>query len=456
MWQYTLQNDKILYGSLKFYNLRIKLIMIRFFLTPLIFLFSTFNSYANLPASANPVEMKEVTNILSKHFNTQIHISSITQISEKERRNLILRINIQSQSNEVPSSIILKQAVDNLSDESTTSNQALSGFARDWAGLEFLSTLKTDAPPIPKFYGGSIEHRFVLMEDLGKNHTSLVDSLTCTSVVDAENSLIKFMDCLGQLHACAYAKTDNYFKILNKIDPSSLPWKEDLNKKINRDLPALELLLKKLDIIISENLFTEMANVFTFNLAPGPFTTLIHGDICPDNVFDNREKNELHLIDFELSFIRNALLDGTYLRMSFPTCWCAKALPNNLIDTLEASYRKQLKRTIPAARDDLEYSTAYVHACAFWMLKSLLLLDGVLVNERIGPSGPTPPQSLWQPQENLVRPRILSRLIAFIEISKTHKQLPALLAAAEQILQKLEMQWPDAKPLEFYPVFCQD
>ncbi len=51
-------------------------------------------------------------------------------------------------------------------------------FARDWAGLEFLSSLEGEHPITPQFYGGSINHRFILIEDLGENHVSLVDSLT--------------------------------------------------------------------------------------------------------------------------------------------------------------------------------------------------------------------------------------------------------------------------------------
>lgn len=208
-------------------------------------------------------------------------------------------------------------------------------------------------------------------------------------------------------------------------------------------------------MVPSENVLSEINNVFKFNLVPGPFTTLTHGDICPDNVFYNREKNEMYLIDFEYSVVKNALLDGTYLRMSFPTCWCAKAVPDRLISTLETSYREQLKKTIPAARSDEEYRDAYVNACAFWMLKSLLLIEVVLEKEDIWSSGPTPPESLWNPEANLVRPRVLSRLISFIEISKAYKKLPHLLSMAEEILKQLEIRWPDAKPLELYPAFSK-
>ena len=406
--------------------------------------------------SVSPVSsiiLKEVVDILSNRFNTQIQVGSIIQLSEQERRNLILRINIQNPSAGVPKSIILKQTLP--AKPSDDPNKISDRFARDWSGLEFLSMLKTGAPPVPKFYGGSLEHRFILIEDLGESHLSLVDSLTGDNTKEAEIALLRFMIDLGQLHSSSYGKTEDYFKILKKVNPSAESWQDNLQKAIEKYLPDLKLSLKSLNMVPSENILSEINSVFKSNLAPGPFTTLIHGDICPDNVFYNREKNELYLIDFEYSVVKNALLDGTYLRMSFPTCWCAKSVPDGLISTLEASYREQLKKTIPAARSDEEYHDAYVNACAFWMLKSLLLIEVVLEKEDIWSSGPTPPESLWNPEANLVRPRVLSRLISFIEISKAYKKLPHLLSMAEEVLKELEIRWPDAKPLELYPAFSK-
>lgn len=414
-------------------------------------------SQVNSIHSIDPSILQEAITILAKQFNTEIDVTSVVQLSEPERRNLILRITFQHPSMTDSKSVILKQTLPKKgSDGSNKSHQKIiDRFARDWAGLEFLSTLKTDAPPAPKFYGGSTKHNFILIEDLSENHISLVDSLTCNNADIAKASLLRLMVCLGQLHACSHSKTESYFEILKKINPSADSWQDYLNKILDKDLTTLKTVFKNLDITPSKEVLSEITNVFTSNLAPGPFTTLIHGDICPDNVFDNPEKNELHFIDFEWSVVRNALLDGTYLRMSFPTCWCAKAIPKELIDPLEASYREQLMKTIPAARNDEKYHDAYTHACAFWMLKSILTLEDVLEKEDTWPSGPTPPQSLWKPEANLVRPRVLSRLIAFIEVAKTYEKLPHLLAMAEHILKELELRWPDAKPLDFYPAFTE-
>lgn len=217
-------------------------------------------------------------------------------------------------------------------------------------------------------------------------------------------------------------------------------------------IKELSIVNKKFELNITSEITNEIKKVVKSRFMPGPFTTLIHGDICPDNVFDYDQK-ELQLIDFEYAYIGNALLDGAYLRMSMPTCWCAKSIPGNIIDDLELIYRQELKRTIPAAANDLIYNVAYVEACAYWMLKTLNHINDVWDKEEIGYTGPVPKNSLWKNHENLTRPRIISRLQAFIDQANKYNMLPSLKEMAVKILEKIKFIWPDAKPLEVYPAF---
>lgn len=401
--------------------------------------------------SAHSAIVKEATDILSKHFGTPIHAHSVVQLSEPERRNLLLRIYLQDPHAEVPISVILKQTLSQ-NDSIQEDNKILGRFASDWAGLEFLSGLALESPITPQFYGGSTQHRFILLEDLGEIHVSLINSLTGENKHLALEALSRFVNCLGQLHASGYGKTEAYFNILNKVHPLAEP-QEDYRVVLSEMVPMLESALKPLYMTLSQGVQSEIAEVFEANFTPGPFTTLIHGDICPDNLFDDQETNTLRLIDFEWGFVRSALLDGTYLRMSFPTCWCARRVPDALLPSLEEAYRQELIKNIPAAANDAEYHTAYVQACAFWMLKSVLIIDYVAEHEEIWPSDTTPPDSLWKPEANLVRPRVLSRLEAFIHIAKQHKKLPHLVSMAEQVLEELHARWPDTKPLTVYPAF---
>jgi thiamine kinase-like enzyme len=187
--------------------------------------------------------------------------------------------------------------------------------------------LTTKISLTPRFYGSSAKYRFVLIEDLGK-HISLVDSLRAMDANAAKLALKRFMGSLGQLHAISYGNTCDYLEILKTLNPNAESWQVDAQMTLDDIIPKIELILNRLKISDTANIRLEINNIILELLKPGPFTTLIHGDICPDNVFDDPKRNELRFIDFEWAFVRNALLDGTYLRMSMPTCWFAYTISN--------------------------------------------------------------------------------------------------------------------------------
>ena len=379
-------------------------------------------------------------------------IKSAIFLSEPERRNVVLRLNLENKSDDIPASIILKQSLPEATDDND--KEAYARFARDWAGLEFLSGLKQWHHNVPKFYGGNKEHRFILLEDLGLNHISLVDSLTFPNRVEAISALNRFMTALGNFHAASFGHVSEYETILNNINEQAQSRQDELDFILNDLFAKLELANKSLGLTVTPEIIHEAQSLIKSLITPGEFTVLTHGDICPDNVFDHKDSKELQLIDFEWAVVRNALLDGTYLRMSMPTCWCVKAIPNDVIEPLEAIYREELKRAIPATSDDFAYITAYTEACGFWLLQQTIpFLNSVIDNDRVGSSGPTPENSLWKPEENNIRPRVLTRLQAFIDVASKNDQLPHLKKMAQDMLSAVKTRWSDAKPLEFYPAF---
>lgn len=400
----------------------------------------------------DPQILQAVKNILQKHFSTKLDISSVVYLSEQKRKNVVLRIHLQSDISSILKSVILKQSLPEQSD--TDDKRAYARFTRDWASLEFLSKIQQKSHNIAKFYGAHKKYRFILIEDLGDQHISLVDSLTYPDRDKAISALSRFMKSLGSLHASSYGHTDLYQKILQKINQDADTPQDDLNFLLADLLPILKSANENLHLPVTTALVNEATEIITSVIKPGPFTVLAHGDICPDNVFDHQDTKELQLIDFEWAFVRSALLDGTYLRMSMPTCWCVKAIPTDVILMMETIYREELKRTIPAAWNDTAYCEAYTNACGFWILQQTLpFLDGILLQDRVASSGPTPEGSLWKPNHNLVRPRFLSRLQSFIDVSSQHDLLPYMREMARNMLIAAKLKWPNTNLLEFYPAF---
>ena len=129
----------------------------------------------------------------------------------------------------MPTSLILKQtATEKNSFEQgapdETEQEQLSRFAHDWAGLALLTEIKSDHRP--HFYAGSIEHKYMVIEDLGEAHPSLVGPLTrqfnAENTVKAKEALQRCVQRLGRTHADTAGQSQRYFSILHKLYPDAL------------------------------------------------------------------------------------------------------------------------------------------------------------------------------------------------------------------------------------------
>jgi len=163
----------------------------------------------------------------------------------------------------------------------------------------------------------------------------------------------------------------------------------------------------------------------------------------------------MRFIDFEYGDFGNAFIDAAYLRMFMPSCWCSKRFPDEIISKMELIYRDELKKKIVSVSEELIYKNQLTYACAYWMLRGLQVLDEMNLVERewIGSGGPVDADSAWDPKTNASRPRVLSRLEAFISLTKTTGHFPHLTMAFIALLEQLKKLWPETSGMELYPVF---
>ena len=394
--------------------------------------------------------------LMSLYFHKTICFSKVIQLSEADRRNVVLRLLIANPSTEMPRSLILKKtAVDkgifDVVSNGETEIEQLSRFAHDWAGLEFLTQIGSNHAP--HFYAGSLEYKFIIIEDLGLSHPSLVGPLTRSpstiNLQEAEIALIAYVRRLGKMHADTLGRENEFISILNRVYPQALRFnfipEADGSEAFNQ--------LKLLTGDKSQELYHEIQTILEFAKSPGDFNVFVHGDICPDNVY--YQEKQIRLIDFEYSDYGHALIDGVYLRMSMPSCWCSKAVPDDVLQRMEAIYRAELKTALVLAGDDSVYNEGLVYACAYWILRSIKsLYEMMLIDyEWICPSGPVDADSEWEPKENAFRPRILSRLDAFIDCAKKTEHLPKFVEACQRLLAHLKNSWPETKYIDVFPVF---
>lgn len=170
----------------------------------------------------------EASKLISLHFGKTINFSKIIQLSEPDRRNVILRLLIDKPQSNIPKTLILKQTATETNKfdtaKSETEIEQLSRFAHDWAGIEFLTEIGSDHAP--HFYAGSLNYKFILIEDLGLSHPSLVGPLTRSpSVINAhkaELALIAYVHRIGRMQVDTLGKSDQFSSILNRIYPQAL------------------------------------------------------------------------------------------------------------------------------------------------------------------------------------------------------------------------------------------
>lgn len=399
--------------------------------------------------------INDAASLMSQHFQKPIHFSKVIEISEPDRRNVILRLQIDNPSTAMPQTLILKktsiekQIFDR--GETETEHEQLTRFAHDWAGIEFLTQIGNHHGPL--FYAGSLEYKFILIEDLGLAHPSLVGPLTrapsSINVQDAKSALLAYVRRLGKMHADTAGKSDQFVSILKRIYPEALHFNYIPTTDADRIINQIKVLIG----FESKELNQEIYDILEFSQSTNEFNVFLHGDICPDNVY--YQNNTMRFIDFEFGDFGNALVDGVYLRMHMPSCWCSKAVPADVVTEMEAAYRDELKMKITAANDDTFYNKQLAYACAYWLIRTLKQIDDMdlIDHEWICPSGPIDSDSKWEPEKNAFRPRILSRLKAFISCSKETGHLAGFREAAIQLQARLIKIWPESQEIDLFPVF---
>jgi len=379
---------------------------------------------------------REAERILSELSGSTIHFTQVERLSEAGRRNLILRCT-SAPIRDFPASFIIKKVEAEVYHPEDTNSWDTRRFFNDWIGSQFLNSLGAGADHGPHFYGGSREAGFIILEDMGE-HRSLVEPLLHEDEGPAEAALLRYSTRLGRLHADTLNRNDAYEQLFRSVrsDGSSFARRERQQEEDNQKVPAL---LERLGVATKATFLQEVQEIASAVLQPGPFLAYIHGDPCPDNVFDSAE--QMRLIDFEFAHFGHALIDATYARMIFPTCWCANRLPRSVVVQMENRYRTEFIQGCSEAQEDRVWEGALVAMCGHWLLKTLAWhLEAALDADQS-----------WGLAS--LRQRITARLEAFVGASEEFGRCPALHDTAGRLLDVLGERWPETPSLPLYPAF---
>jgi hypothetical protein len=394
---------------------------------------------AHVPRRVDPLVVAAAERVLSTVVDHSIQLTQVEFISERGRRNLLLRCHCPSDTGLPPSLVIKKVNANSYHPDDTNSWDTLR-FLRDWIGAQFLSTISDQYSHSPRFYGGDRTSGLIILEDI-PHHARLVESLlggdrasTDSSVRNqAGRALLQYAACLAQLHVDTLGRAAEFEALAKEIAPKALFLRESV------DIPEQQRLLNKLGIQPESNWLHDLNMINETLNDPGDFLAYVHADACPDNVLDTGKG--LRLIDFETGHFGHAFIDIAYGRMMFPSCWCANRLPLAVVQQMENTYRAILIKQRPGVESDFIFETALARACGYWMLNTLTRhLEPALRKDRH-----------WGIAT--IRQRILARLEAFITTAQEFNQLPGLRGTASQLLERLRQQWSDVPDLPLYPAF---
>lgn len=376
--------------------------------------------------------------LLSRVFGRPVLADRPRRLTTSGRRNVLWRVPISTSGSAEPATVLVKQRSPELYDPDSPAALGTREVLNEWAGLEFLQELITDNGALtPRFYAGDLAHGLFVMEDLGaarstirvgdrlrEESPSLVQPLLGRDAPTAEIGLERMMYSLGRMHGLCAGNLDIYRRIRRKLDAS---YDDEAEHDVRlRFLDRAVAIIRESGVNVERGFEDEIASFRSAIEAPGQWLTFGHGDACPDNWL--AVKDSLLLIDFEFAGPQHALLDGTFPRMAFPTCWCCRRLDTHLVERLESVYREQAAVGIPQMVDDDLFRLAKAQGLVFWAMNSLRWYDAVKAQDR-----------LWGVSST--RARILFRLSQLEHSPVVAELYPAITATTRSLSAGLANDW---------------
>jgi hypothetical protein len=367
-------------------------------------------------------------------------------------RATVLRCRVAGAGNEqeIPGSVIVKRfrsdprkAGERYDPEDVNPTGPRARFLNEWAGLALLQDIGDERPFGPALHGGDGRIGLVVLEDLGEGEC-LADHLQGDDPVRAENALLAYATTLGRMHAATSGHHADHAALRRRLasggaDPAG---SQMTRTWLARGPGPFREACARLDLAISAAAADELASLTALVEDPGAFLAFSVGDTCPDNHrYVPGDPGNLRFYDMEFGGFQHALLDAAYLWMPFPTCWCVGRLPEQLPPRLEAAYRVELARGVPAAVDDRGFERGIAEACAVWFVLTVAwsLVDVLERDESWGIS--------------TVRQRFPLRAGNFARAAERAHCLPALNELARRFAERVRELWGEEAEMPLYSAF---
>jgi hypothetical protein len=360
----------------------------------------------------------------------------LSNLGDQERRNLVFRAAATAADGSTQGVFVkATRAADY--DASAPAAFATFGFVKEWAAATLLAERVGRADGCAmgiRLLAADAERGVMVFEDAGDTPPLLVGPLLHGSPEEAEAALTAYARALGRLHVATLKCRAEHEAVVKRAFAHS-------------EVPApgrrwIETATKKLPEMFGGSLPPNEVDVVARCLQdPGDWLSLVHRDPCPDNVILSADGAAI-LADFEFASPGHMLLDATYWRMGFPTCWCAGRVPSDVASRVDLVYRSTIAHAVPAASDDVVFRRETALIATTWMFDMLSwLLEGALKED-----------GTWGVSS--YRNRILHYLDVCMALTGEAGVLPATRSVLAAWRDLLRARWPKSSPLALYPAFA--
>ncbi|WP_037915128.1 aminoglycoside phosphotransferase family protein [Actinacidiphila yeochonensis] len=299
--------------------------------------------------------------------------------------------------------VVVKQLVD--------APEADERYARETAGLSLAG--RAEPPLVPKLLGVDPERRLLVLEHVEHRRPG-------------EDWVVGYATALARLHAVAVGP-----------DSDAAPVLPAWSGPTGADADAFLRLAHALGVEEPGGVRGELDDLVD-RLGRGGGRSLLHGDPCPGN--DLHTAEGVRFIDFEQAALGDGIVELAYLRVGFPTCWCATRPPRPLLDAAEAAYRTAWREATGT-----EAGGGLADACAGWLLRGDALVERALRGRadhfaRVVDGD-------WRWGTATARQRLVHRLGVVSAMAEDAAALRAFGQLAAALRERLPAVWPRTRPL---------
>ena len=204
------------------------------------------------------------------------------------------------------------------------------------------------------------------------------------------------------------------------------------------DVEAFLGLAARLQVPVPPGLPEELHGLLG-RLDPAGAHALLHGDPCPDNAV--QRSDGIRFIDLEVADLGHGTAELAYLRIGWPTCWCATSVPEPVLSRAEAAYRSTWR-----SLTGTELDGNLADACAGWLIRTDALVEQV---DRGGsPHLMRLPDENWRWGIATARQRLLHRLTVVAALAADRADLARLAQVSGAMRDRIRRRWPGTRALQ--------